>query len=129
MQERAGITRPSSLSSVGVAQPLKDKFREPLEGKDAQARIARQRVVRQQLPLQLKRRLLRREEQQRRSLRRRGERRANLAQAAIRLAAARGAEEEARLHAVVFTQHARGAREFPPGSGSWIAEERERVSR
>ena len=51
----------------GQLQPLKNKFRQPLEGKDVQSGIALEPRVCQQLPLDLERGLFGREKNQRRA--------------------------------------------------------------
>ena len=85
-----------------AAQLLKDKQRQPVEGKNPQPRVTRHLRTREQLAFQLESRLLRREQQERRAVRLGGQPRADFRHAAKRLAAARRPEKKTRLHAPVL---------------------------
>ena len=85
-------------SGSGFLQLGEDELREALEGKNVEAGVSGQGWVREQLALELVGGLLGRDEQQRRAFGGIGERVADFLEAAKRLAAARGAQDEARLH-------------------------------
>ena len=93
-------------------QRFKNELREAVEGKDVQPREPGDFPTIEQLAFNLKRSLLGREEDERRAVRRGGERGADFGEAAEGLAAASGAEEEARLHTEILTQSRKGAKEF-----------------
>ena len=124
----------------GVGEFGQDEFGEALEGEDLQARVTGELVtvrewvaVREDFAFELKRGLLGGEQQQWRAFRRAREFGANLGKAAEGLAAARRAEEEARVHAVIVPAkgHRRKGiyfriksalrkqviRDLPPGTG------------
>ena len=95
-----------------LAELLEDKAREPLEGKDAQARVANEVIVREQLAFELKGGLLGREQNQWRTFRRTRQRGTDFGKAAMRLAAASGAEKEVDLHAGFFHAKPGGRKGF-----------------
>ena len=77
---------------------VEGELREPLEGKDSQARVALKRIVREQLAFELKRGLFGCEKNQRSAFGIFGQCGTHFREAAEGLAAAGGAEEKARLH-------------------------------
>ena len=77
---------------------FKNELRQPVEGKNIQTRVAGNSGVAQQLALELEGGLFGCEQNQRIAIRRLRERGAYFSKAAEGLAAAGGAEEEARLH-------------------------------
>ena len=119
-QQRAQNHQPAFLvehPGRRLTELLEDKTSEPLEGKNAQPRVALKRIVRKQLAFELKGGLLGREQNQRRAVRHLCQRGADLGQTAMRLAAAGGAEEEVDLHAGFFHVKPGGGKGFISSRG------------
>ena len=91
---------------------FKDETGEALEGKNLQTGVAGRAVAGEQLAFELEGGLLGREQDERRAGGIGAQRGADFLQAAEGLAAAGGAEKEARLHATVFAQRAEAAKKF-----------------
>jgi hypothetical protein len=94
------------------AKLIKNKFGEAFEGENVQASVTGQIATGEKLALQLESRLFGREENERRAFRIAVQFFPDFAQAAMRLAAASGAEKKTDLHAAFFPQSGGGAKQL-----------------